>query len=138
VLTIKRKAFVHQEVAFDIPVTELVEGFTDEQLRTVGLYRDLRDADIERSRKIEEQFRLDSARANHFCDDEDCECACHTAPHGKSVPKTGDPLAERHFWPLIRALIVRGDLKGVRAELDRRSWDYGNTTIELPEFKARA
>lgn len=125
-LTIKRRAHVSQDHEFTFTVRELIEKFTDEELRQAGVFRDLRDADIARRDELE---RIE-AHARAACDDDDCDCACHSHKRRGSTGNLTE-LGEREFWPLVRVFAILGDLASVVHELESRAWSHGGTTIDF-------
>lgn len=126
-LTIKRRAHVSQDHEFTFTVRELVEKFTDNELREAGLFRDLRDADIARRDELERQ----AAHERNACDDDDCDCACHSSHRNSTGGVAARELSERQFWPLVRTFAIRGDLANVVHELESRAWSNGGTTIDF-------
>ena len=126
-LKLKRSVFVSQTVEQEFDARELAETFTDDQLHTIGLFRDLRDADIQRERKLDELTR----RERMECDDDECDCVLHTRTMKGGSAMRETALREVDFWPLIRALVLRHDEHAVMAELERRAWDQGNITIDF-------
>ncbi|MET4675898.1 MULTISPECIES: hypothetical protein [unclassified Luteibacter] len=127
----------HEHVKVDVAVNvaELVEKFTDSQLATVGLFRSLRDADIERENILRQQSWREAAR----CDDDCCECVLHegrpsvSALLGNRVPAKQPDGSEAAFWHEIRNLLLRRDFNAVTREVEARAWNRGGVSILLAE-----
>jgi len=128
-LSIKRTVHVQKDVEIGFPVAELVEKFTEEELKSVGLYRELADADIARLQSLDNELR---ARA-HYCDDEDCQCPCHEF-HSKTIRRKArkeDPQAESTFWKTVRQQALRHDAPALIHALEQRAWSEGGVTVDL-------
>lgn len=134
-LTLKRTVHVHKDVELSFPVAELAEKFTDDQLRSVGLYRDLRDSDIERLQVLDREIQARAA----LCDDEDCECSAHHF-HTETVRRTNrkhDPDSEHAFWAAIRAHTQRRDFVAFIRELEQRAWIVGGVTVDFSHLSPK-
>jgi hypothetical protein len=131
-ISITRKVHVSQEVELEFTVRDLVESLSDDEIREAGLFRDLNDADIARIRLLNEQQRQLIAMNNLTCDDDECDCAVHFRRVGRAnEPGHVEPEAETAFWPMVRALALRGDRQAILREFEQRAWLCGNTTIDL-------
>jgi len=134
-LSLKRTVHVSKDVDLSFSVAELAEKFTDDQLRTVGLYRDLRDADIERLQVLDREVLARAA----MCDDEDCECECHQ--HRSRTVRRGKPKhdaeSEHTFWSAIRTSAQRHDIESLVRLLEQRAWNVGGVTVDFSHLRAK-
>lgn len=131
-LILKRHAFVSQQIEHEFKLRELVEQFTDEQLREVGLFRDLRDADIARERELIAAEDRERSRRYEDCDGDDCDCpAHHRVKRTGGKPEIPSQMVEREFWRSIHQLATRRDADALMREVENRAWDFGNVFINL-------
>jgi hypothetical protein len=127
----------HENVKVDVTVdaAELAEKFTDAQLAEVGLFRSLRDADIERENILIRQSWIESTR----CDDDDCQCVLHdgrpsvAAQLQNRVPAATRQDTEASFWHDVRTLILRRDFNGFAREIEARAWNHGGVSVLLTD-----
>lgn len=129
--TLKITRHQHVKVDVEIDVAELVEKFTDAELAKVGLFRSLRDADIERENILIRQSWLESTR----CEDEDCQCVLHdgrpsiAAQLQNRVPTGTRQDTEASFWHDVRNLLLRRDFNAAAREIEARAWNHGGVSV---------